>query len=221
MGREIENEIRQELASKAAWFEWLKQRVDAIHDKVTAHDVLRNGGVELSSNDGVEQFRCPFHGHDNKPSARVYPEDARTRSHAWCFVCQERWDILALWRKFNAADEMPFSSVVASIEREYGLTPPEMPKEATIRAPKSNHALEAFEKLYTACENRLRSSRDSYQRLGDMRGFLSAGAVLDKLYHKVGDGAMTPGQGEEVLRKLLDRIGAKVRSVPPEELMCV
>jgi len=213
-----ENDVRKEIESKEAWFSWLRQRVDVIHDKVTAHDVLRNGGVELASVDGEEQFRCPFHGQDNKPSARVYPSDGRSRSHAWCFVCQERWDVVALWRKFHAAEEMSFSSVVASIEREYGITPSEMPKEATFRADMGNMALESFERLYAACESRLKSSRDSYYKLRDLQGYLTAGSILDRLHYKVGKGMLTPTQGEKVLRGLLEKIGAKVRSVPIEEI---
>jgi hypothetical protein len=36
------------------------------------------------------QFRCPFHGKDNKPSARLYKE---TKS-CYCWVCQKSWDVV-------------------------------------------------------------------------------------------------------------------------------
>ncbi len=36
------------------------------------------------------QFRCPFHGKDNKPSARYYRE---TQS-AFCWVCRKRFDVI-------------------------------------------------------------------------------------------------------------------------------
>jgi hypothetical protein len=213
-----ERDIRREKESKEAWFSWLMQRVETIHNKVTAHDVLRNGGVELGSTDGEEQFQCPFHGQDNKPSARVYPSNGEKRSHAWCFVCQERWDMLALWKKFNSAEEMSFSAVVTSIEKEYGITPPEMPQEATYRGPREDPALDRFNALYKACENRLRSSREAYYKLKDLNGFLSAGSVLDRLHYRVSKGKMPATQGERVLKDLIGRIGAKVRSVPTEDL---
>jgi hypothetical protein len=34
------------------------------------------------------QFKCPFHGKDNKPSARLY----NTTNTAWCWVCRKAWD---------------------------------------------------------------------------------------------------------------------------------
>lgn len=37
------------------------------------------------------QLRCPFHGKDNKPSARYYRE---TQS-MFCWVCHKRWDIIS------------------------------------------------------------------------------------------------------------------------------
>jgi hypothetical protein len=37
------------------------------------------------------QFKCPFHGKDNKPSARFY-RDTQT---CWCWVCQKSWDVVS------------------------------------------------------------------------------------------------------------------------------
>ena len=37
------------------------------------------------------QFKCPFHGNDNKPSARLY----RKTQTCWCWVCQKKWDLIS------------------------------------------------------------------------------------------------------------------------------
>lgn len=36
------------------------------------------------------QYRCPFHGKDNKPSARYY----RATQSCWCWVCHKRWNAI-------------------------------------------------------------------------------------------------------------------------------
>ncbi len=213
MARNYRKEAAQEDAARKVWVEWLQRRVETINQKVSAHDVLRHGGVSLMT-EGEEQFSCPFHGADNKPSARVYPEDARSRSHAWCFVCQERWDVIALWKKFNPADGKTFSRVLREIEQAFGITAPEMPSGASVRESTSDASLEAFDALYRAAESRLLGSREAYRHLDDMAGYLSAGQVLDKVRHHVDSRRMKPTRGEEILRQLLERIAVKVRSCP-------
>jgi CHC2 zinc finger len=214
MAKDFRQEAAQDEASRKAYIEWLQQRVEVIHQRITAHDILRHGGVELRT-DGEEQFSCPFHGADNTPSARVYPEGARSRSHAWCFVCQERWDVIALWKKFNpGADDKTFSRVVKELEQAFNITTPEMPTEATLSAKHVDVSLVSFDALYEAAEGRLRGAREAYQHLDDLTGYLSAGQVIDKVRHQVDTQQMPPLKGEEILRKLLARIAQKVRSCP-------
>lgn len=211
MPRDHRQEARQEAASRQIWTEWIRQRVEVINQRVTAHEVLRRGGVDLSqvAQDDEEQFSCPFHGMDHKPSARVYPADAQSKSHAWCFVCQERWDAIGLWRKFHEGEDKSFTRVLTEIEREYGLKTPPMPSEAPFGEPKGNEAMEAFNASYEACEAYLRRARPAYRQLDDMVGYLSAGQALDKLRYRVDKQKMTPKRGQQVVRQLLDRITAK------------
>jgi hypothetical protein len=215
--KDFQAEAREEATSREALLQWTQQRIENIHRHVTAHDVLRKGGVEFKQggSDEEEQFSCPFHGVDHKPSARVYPADNRRQSHAWCFVCQEKsWDAIGLWKKFNGGEDKSFSRVLTEIEHAYGITPPPMPKEASIKHEVRNVALESFDSLYESCEHRLRGARENYRSLLDMVGYLSAGQVLDKLRHRVDKQQTTPERGKEILRQLLDRIVAKVRQCP-------
>lgn len=196
--------------------EWYRQRVAAIHARVTAYDVLRSHGVDLSqaADDREEQFSCPFHGEDKKPSARVYPEREDNPSHVWCYVCQEPgWDAIGLWKKFN---NQTFGQSLSALERTHGMPTPEAPKGAwaspSERAKES--ARERYKALYTACESRLLACKATFQRLDDMRGYLNAGSVLDRVKYKVDNNVWDPEKGEQVLTALLERIREKTRACP-------
>jgi len=188
--------------------EWYRQRVEAIHNVVTAYDVLRQNGIDISqaADDRAEQISCPFHGADKKPSARVYPDEGDSKSHVWCYVCQEPgWDAIGLWRKFN--NDMAFGPALKSIETAYGLDTPDPPKEIkTVEVTKEDEDLERFKKYYIACEDRLKGRKTVYKNLGDMTGYLTAGAVLDKVFFRVKWKKMTTDRAITVLQQLLDKI---------------
>lgn len=201
--------------------EWFRRRVEAIHDKVTAYDVLRHNGIELqqANDDTPEQISCPFHGKDTKPSARVYPEEGDSRSHVWCYVCQETgWDAIGLWRKFNGGD-MSFSAALTGIEKVFGLETPPIPRgfddgPSEAHKPPEDEGLEAYKQLYLSCERRLLSCRGTYQKLGDMYGYLAAGSVLDKVRSRVDSGVWDSARGRKALQGLLVRIREKVAACP-------
>lgn len=196
--------------------EWYKQRAEAIHQRVTAYDVLRAIGVLLSqtTDDKEEQFSCPFHGLDNKPSARVYPPTEDSHSHVWCYVCQQSgWDAIGLWRRQN---DCSFGEALSGLERSFGLTAPPMPagsKEAPA-PPQESKDLELFKKTFLACANHLIRKRPLYKKLDDMVGFLSAGSVLDKTKYRVDKKVWSPEKGLRVLRTLFDRMREKERQCP-------
>lgn len=206
---------RQTYAEKAR-LEWTRLRVESVHQRVSAYDVLRSNGVELRqmADDREEQFSCPFHGEDRKPSARVYPESNRSPSHAWCFVCQERWDAITLWRKFNGGEDKTFSRVLSEIEQAYNLTTPEMPKEGVYNEAKTDRALEDFDRLYDTCEVRLRQARVAYEHSEDLVGYLQVGSVLDKIRYRVDKETMTVAKAMDVLQQVLDRVGQVERACP-------
>lgn len=198
--------------------QWMQERIENIHRHVTAYDVLLRGGVSLKGGDREEQFSCPFHGVDRRPSARVYPDSPSSPSHAWCFKCQERWDAIALWRKFNQLDDAPFGQVLASIEQAYALDAPPFPEDGyTPPDEEEDEDYQEYEMLLDVCERRLKECRPAYQKLGDMLGFLNASTILDRVSYRVQRKTLRPDKAVKVLRELLDRIGAKVRSAPTEE----
>jgi hypothetical protein len=197
--------------------EWYRRRVAAIHEVVTAYDVLRQNGVSFdqAADDRAEQISCPFHGSDNKPSARIYPAENDGHSHVWCYVCQEAgWDAIGLWRKFN--NDLTFSQALSSLERAYSLPTLEPPKDfsADAKPDEDDEARARFKQYYTSCESRLFNQKDVYKRLDDMVGYLSAGSVLDKVRFRVDSNLWSPDKGIQVLEQLLDKIREKVSQCP-------
>lgn len=198
--------------------EWFALRRRAIHEKVECHEILRRNGFTFKhSSLREEQVSCPFHGRDEDPSARVYPTTPQSFSHVYCFVCKPSppWDAISLWRKFSG-EEKKHHAILTELERTFGIEPPPIPegglspKEPTVDESQK----EDFERLLNACEVRLRDSRTQYQQLEDMSGYLLAGSILDKATFQVSTGALSYGEGLQVLHKLLQKIGEKVRSCP-------
>jgi hypothetical protein len=213
--RDFHQEAQQSSVNDQLWKQWVRERVEAIHQKVSTYEVLVRHGVNLrQGGEREEQFSCPFHGQDRKPSARVYPQDVRSPSHAWCFVCQERWDSIALWRKFNGGEDKTFSRALTEMEQMYGIEPPKMPKDLTFAVPEADKALDEFDAVYDTCEAVLRKARPAYKAVNDMNGFLVAGSILDKVRTQVDNCKLAPVTAVQVLRKLLDRITEKEKACP-------
>ena len=193
--------------------EWYRQRIAAIHEKVTAYDVLRRNGVRIqqSGDDREEQISCPFHGEDKKPSARLFPARDDSRSHVWCYVCQEpKWDAIGLWMKFN---NLTFGQAVYRIEREFDIVTPEAPKGDYV-PPRVAENKEAFKRAYLLCESRLRDCKLAYRMANDMAGYLSAGSVLDRTKARVDGGVWSPEKGVEILSALRLRLIEKAKACP-------
>lgn len=56
--------------------------------------VMLDYGVQFAFNPkhAIEvQFRCPFHGKDQKPSARLY----RNTQSCYCWFCKKKWDVVS------------------------------------------------------------------------------------------------------------------------------
>ncbi len=204
-------EALQDSARSGLYKEWVSQRANAIRDTVTVYDVLRHFGVSLkyAGDDNEEQISCPFHGEDNSPSARVYPQSARSSSHVWCFVCNERWDVFALWKKFQGEDQK-FTQLLFGIERAFGLTTPEAPEvssgASSVRGPTERE--QEVLSLLDTCERRLKQAKESC----DMVGFLTLGKLLDTLHYQVTNRLIDIEDAWKHTRAILDKIGSKIRA---------
>ena len=208
MARDFFGESKREFEQQDAQKRWFQVRAETVRRHVTAHDILRRNGINLKQNssDREEQFACPFHGRDKKPSARVYPDTVRGPSHVWCFVCQERWDVFALWKKFGDSSAK-FGRILVELERAYGIIPPERPPAAHEMEDEEDPELIEVDRLLLLCESRLRDAREAFE----MRGYLIMGHLLDQLYYEVEEGLRKPPQAKIQLQALLDKIGVKIR----------
>lgn len=187
--------------SVKAWFE---QRKRTINERVTAHDILRAQGVKLSySGDREEQFSCPFHGRDTKPSARVFPGTPQSPSHAWCYVCRERWDVINLWAKYHGTEG--FHRTLTDIERHYNIETPPVP-EGPLEYDPGDAKKEQFEALHRVCEERLADAKPHF----DLKGHLLIGSVLDKVLYQVASGSMSYSEAMETFQKVRLKIIEKV-----------
>lgn len=200
--RDLSEEVTSEDLKTSVLGDWIRQRVERIHQSITAVDVLKRFGVRVKYETKEEQISCPFHGKDAKPSARIYPARGDKRSHVWCYVCQEQWDAISLWRKFQQSD-CRFTVSLAEIEKAFGIPVAERP-DLPSDTPRGN---EKLERLFAACEARLLAARDVFQA----RSYLTLCVLLDRLYAASETGEDTESI-EIGLQKILDKIGEKCRA---------
>lgn len=206
MTRDFRSEAEQEARQSEAFRQWVRERIDQIRRQVSCEDVLARNGVRLRyGGHKAEQFSCPFHGKDNKPSTRFYPAEGGKPEGVWCFVCQERWDAISLFKKFEQF-EGPFTRLLATMERSFGLQTPEMPREAARLDPDEPLHAEV-EQLFDVCERRLLGARESFS----MRSYLTLGSVLDRLHFRLEHGQTTGPEARKVLQQVLGKIGEKAR----------
>jgi hypothetical protein len=216
MASKYEEEAASESLARKLLREWIQQRIGKIHEKITLYDVLSRNGVELEYVDRPTQFACPFHGKDNKPSARAYPDSGTGPSHAWCFVCQERWDAISIWKKFNGGTDKKFTRILTEIEQAFGLDQPAFPdglqtlSQEVLEKQAEENDMEPFNKLVSACERRLIEAKAVY----DLKGYLMASSLLERVTTRVLDRRMGQPEGVQRLRSLLDSIGKRVRACP-------
>lgn len=185
---------------------WYRARVEQIHQRVSAYDVLSKHGVSLGRHGRQnEQISCPFHGKDEKPSATYHPDADDSRSHVWCYVCRENWDCIKLWQKFTGIDK--FTEALFDIERYYGLSAPELDLPGlNMEAPDPRK--EEIERVLSTCEVILRRDRE---QLG-LDTVLKIGSMLDKVHHsyenKLGDLDTLKGFADKILAKIGERLRA-------------
>ncbi len=203
-----EDQARREIDQQLGFRQWLADRVVVIHRTVSAVDMLRRYGVTLRyDGNRPEQMFCPFHGNSRTMAAKYHPTTPGKPDHIWCFVCQEQWDAITLWKKFEDFNGK-FSALLRHIEVAYGITPPEGPS-AGAEEKDETERLEV-EKLFEVCERRLKMTKRAF----DMRGYVAVGAILDKLVHRLEKGSISYVDTKTVLMQVLDKIGAKERSCP-------
>lgn len=200
----FEDLARSEIELQEGFRQWIADRIEVIHQTTTAAEVLRRNGVRLRY-DGQrpEQMFCPFHGNSKSMAARFHPSDARRSDHVWCFVCNEQWDCITLFKKF-ASYEGKFSGLLRLMERDYGIIPPEIP-EISFGKEVAREELDQVAQMLGVCERRLFGARGAFA----MRGFLALGSILDRVTYGINAGTVSLPKARETLQTVLTKIGEK------------
>lgn len=98
--------------------EWIKKRANAVRQAYTAFTCLNEfGHGEMVVDESTpSQMPCPYHGADNKPSARYYPRSGGRSDYVRCYKCRENWDSINLYAKFRG---LRFMDALTDLERRF------------------------------------------------------------------------------------------------------
>ncbi len=112
--------------------EWIQRRVAAVRENYTAFQCITERGIEVPDDSTPYQIPCPFHGADNRPSARYYPKSGHKNDYVRCFKCKENWDSINLYSKFNGKR---FMDALQDLERRFRIKIPQRPESPEITEP--------------------------------------------------------------------------------------
>lgn len=126
-----------------------------ILEKVDLADVMVKYGVIFAFNPKVTdrvQYRCPFHGRDNKPSARIY-RDTKT---CYCWVCLKSWDVISF---IQEKEGLGYREALMFIINKYGIDISSIPDEPKISQKKSS-SINLTNVYMISAENRIKEMKN-------------------------------------------------------------
>ena len=101
---------------------------DLIVEKLDFATVMEEYNVEFKHSPHIAsevQLKCPFHGADNKPSARLY----NTTKSCFCWVCRKSWDVVSF---IQEKEGMYYKQVLNFIPNRYHIDVSSIPDSPTI-----------------------------------------------------------------------------------------
>lgn len=93
----------------------IEKRVREVCKQLHAFHILMEHGIEISDQYTDEQIRCPWHGVDNKPSARYYSDNG---GRFYCHRCKEGHNTVSLFAKFKG---YMFMEALSKLEKRLGI----------------------------------------------------------------------------------------------------
>jgi len=203
--------------SKTAHQEWVARRIMAVRESFSAFDALMERGIDTIPDDSTPtQISCPFHGQDNRPSARFYPRSGGKHDYVRCFKCRENWDSIALYGKFQG---LRFMDALVELERRFHLKIPKRPEGPEIVEPTDRGSSYVSDKwadtprMIAMLEAKLLRIRDKCN-LTDFIKFCRVLDAIDWDYEKI---QKTVPEMTAALRKLMDRMDEV--AMLPEDLV--
>lgn len=129
---------------------------DFVLEKVDLMQIMIHYGVDfVYSPKGVQeaQYRCPFHGRDNKPSARLYRE---TKS-CWCWKCHKMWNVIDFVRD---KENLGYVQAILFLIGKYRLDTSSIPDAPVLALEKPPDARESEAKSdFILLKNKIREKR--------------------------------------------------------------
>ena len=192
----------------------LRERIDRIHKEIDITQVLSDLGypVHLGGGYREQQFPCDLHGdgHDNKPSARVYPE-----SSSWyCFGCSKARDAIDT---IQAKEGITFHEAICKLEADYNL--PSLPWDDDRPLPPSETlrgTVKASVDPTRTLADDLRTIRSTLgwiteERLLGMDRTLTFWEAVDQVAYKVENELMPEQMGRQVLTVFQERLDGAIQ----------
>lgn len=116
----------------------LKARAQRVNTECDLGELLQEYGYAVVSDRHREQqFSCDLHGHDNKPSARLYGHTNST----YCWACQTARDPVAY---VMAKEHLGFREAIQFLEKRLGLSPLEWQDEQVSKPLSARNYIEGL-----------------------------------------------------------------------------
>lgn len=162
-----------------------KERIVRASKYYTTFEALTNAGIDIPDADTSYQIKCPFHGADNRPSARYYAASDGNSSHFYCFKCRFR---LTGPEILSKAEGRPLESVLRSIEIKHNL-PLDKPIDIEEKVEDISSLIEYCENKIKRCKKRMsfEAFLECHDRLNDAyekntrKAFMEASAFMDRM----------------------------------------
>lgn len=181
-----------------------KRRADRLREAIPIQRLLSDYGYRVDPNyDGEQQFSCDFHGdgHDNKPSARVYPVSKST----YCFSCDVSRDVIQVTRE---KEGLGFWGAIRLLERRYGL--PALAEDPEDEGPEKGliHQIDAIIDSSKTWEDELHRVETfllhvTKEKTLELQETLRFWEAFDKVQYKVKKQEVSEATGKEALQKIL------------------
>jgi hypothetical protein len=188
-----------------------KRRADRIREQVPIIPMLGRynfDGID-PSHDVEQQFKCHLHGHDQKPSARVYP----STNSFHCWACGKSRDPISL---VMDAENIDLFAAMLKLEEENGFDPmPFDPEEEkgpalTEQVAEAHRSVRTFEQGCDRLDRMLRNQTTDQDL--PMDTVLSYWEAFDRILYGCENEGWTEEQGKEQIVKLrlrlMERIGS-------------
>jgi hypothetical protein len=98
--------------------------IERINQEVSIYELfdLADPPVRYKTDKKPCQISCPFHGHDVRPSARVYPDTNTFR----CFFCSKSWTPVSFWAETNgwykSEDKLDIGRAISDLCVRYNIS---------------------------------------------------------------------------------------------------